>query len=77
MILIKPKNGAQVLDSKTRKPVDSEKGIMVDESDVYWHRRVLDGSMEVVTTPAPAAPAAPSDLESGGDKGKSKNSTVK
>jgi len=48
MIKLKPVNGAKIPDPKTRKIIDAEIGILVDENDIFWHRRIEDGSMELV-----------------------------
>lgn len=50
---LKPVAGLVVRDPVTRQALPEE-GALVDTADLYWVRRLNDGDVERVVTPAPA-----------------------
>jgi hypothetical protein len=45
-VFIKPKKGKQIPDP-VRGGFLPETGANVDENDIYWHRRLSDGDVEI------------------------------
>lgn len=58
---IKPLQGKKVIDYTTQEDLPAA-GKNVDDNDIYWHRRKLDGDIEILDAPpeepAVEAPAA-------------------
>lgn len=60
MILVAPRNNMVIIDPFSGRPVPDD-GLMIDETEPFWHRRLCDGDVVRIDAPVEAPQAEPTE----------------